>query len=298
MPQPDSSCDSSTATTIVRGLCMGKGACNVTVDATRAYHWTVDTQWQTYCTASASAAGRADSMDANCTASFSDSGGLSSCGTRSLRLIAMARCMDVEVTALGVTYSKTSLRLLLVWLEVATCTIFLLGAYWLRMQQRAEAGIIDRRVITVDDYSVMVTSLPPHSSISELHKQLKTHFETLLSAVPPTLESFRDISRKAAQQVQVAVVYFGYSSAEMLRRLTKRGALVRKLERGRVQLKKLRRLHAPAGELRALRSANKDLRGELRQYDAVLKEWKEAETKKVQVGGRRRTPGAAEAETG
>lgn len=124
---------------------------------------------------------------------------------------------NVNVTAIALpgtrcgdgpcTVNKNQLAQLYAGADFLGIFIFLVAVVWLRYFERQEGRVVDRRLITIDKYSILVEWVPPNSTEAEMAQHLE-----------------RVTSHKVAR------VVYAEDNAHLIRLYIKRGKLVKALE--------------------------------------------------------------------
>ena len=120
----------------------------------------------------------------------------------------------------GSEFSKRDVAIFVCYLDVTLVLVFLGCIMWLRSKEDAAKARIDHT--TAADYTVMVKGLPKHDNLDALERDLRTHFETLLSDA--------ELVTKPLDAVRVADVNFGLTNSRLISKLKVRGQAVRKLD--------------------------------------------------------------------
>ena len=147
--------------------------------------------------------------------------------TRGARLVVVAKCFTETIRpawwlAGSTPLSKQTVALIVIGFELLLAITFLAG--WALLTQREGQAVFPSAQITVADYTLMVTSLPPHDDIKQLEADLRTHLETTLSAAPA-------VSRSDLPKIAVADINFALRNTDLFDLFTLRGATLHQIER-------------------------------------------------------------------
>lgn len=223
-PFADPTCDSATAKFIVQGLCLGEMECEIPVDGGRGFSWTPRGE-HTSC-------GGFGADPANCTMAFDDAGELGAClgdgsdGAGRRSLIAVAFCGQNNLRILGGAFSASKQRVSFVLsvLDAVAAGLLLLAGLWLHGKEVAAGHLYKKYVCTPSDYTVALSrwSLPSnYETLDELAQTLTSHFEHVLSRAAPVAR---------AGPVAVADVNFGINNRRVIRLMSQRGRLARRID--------------------------------------------------------------------
>lgn len=147
-----------------------------------------------------------------------------------MRMVAVAKCYETNIRmdwiGDGVTVSKSDVAIIAMLFAFAAAVIYLGAACVLS----AREGQSSDTHVSAADYTIMLTSLPPHQSVAELELGLRDHFEAVLSSQPRV---YCDLEGG----VKLADINFGLRDTRLISLFAARGVLLRQLERtGRIEL--------------------------------------------------------------
>lgn len=234
-------CNSPTAPAILRGLCLGRSDCNLTVSDDKLVSWEIRPGMATECThANRTVDGNKcvnEALEAGLTCPVPPSG--------PKRLVVVAKCLNAEVTDpfTGKSLSRADAALVITALETATIVLALLTIHWVNGRIRRMVEDVDSGLTTVTDFSVFLPRLPPHDDVNELRSRIIKHLETVVNDRSLEMPAF---GWTDSDGLRVADLTFSFEQTPaMLRLMRQRGKALRAMETAQAELSQLRRSFDP-----------------------------------------------------
>lgn len=236
--------DATHVQTVAAGLCLGQESCSLDPRRNVTHRWTPSLGFGTRCPG-----GSVINPRSPCASTWLEGGAsspsLDKCGrnasdvagrtvnassafyARGPRLVVVAKCYSDSIRASWWAestqpLSKQSVALTVVGFEILAVIIF--GIAWAVLQAREGQAVWPKAQVTAADYTLMITTLPPHSDIKKLEGDLRAHLEAVLSSQP-------HIAQPDLPRVAVADINFALSDTGLIRLFTLRGALLQQVER-------------------------------------------------------------------
>jgi hypothetical protein len=237
--------DSITVNRIVRGKCIGKQTCSISLNPNATQTWT-SASMSSIVTNLNNGAGNGlqdyvtmpecppNKRTANglCFDTLSSGGGLQKCidrgpfslpysyrNTSGFRLALFAKCYKSSLTmtsfakALGAPSSMTKTDVAFYTsLFSALSMIVLILSYCLLTERE---GRVSSQYVTAADYTIMVTRLPEHKSLEELDLVLRQHFESVLLLRPMESTVLPEAAQNSAKQTANKVKREGGTESEI-----------------------------------------------------------------------------------
>jgi len=265
---------------VARGVCLAKSTCSLSTDPSAVIEWAYmkdtlrsrfipalslglwNTNQATPCPPSSSGSGTSSSSGSTCKATLGAASGLSNCVDRGaltnipyayrnatgFRLMLVATCSleefmipswlsKISVGDNNRTISRSTVSLIVLITSVFIAIIFLFASRLLFKRESQHSSF----ATTPSDYTIMVTWLPNHKSLSELERTIRRHFEVVLRNEAPddaTEDEKMTLAREEESICEIADINFGIKDSKGIFDLFRsRGSLLHDLERlGRIEL--------------------------------------------------------------
>lgn len=133
-----------------------------------------------------------------------------------------AVCVEKSKTMNGSVVSHESIIHATMYLDAASVVVFLLGVWWIRVQQVREDELNSKSICRASQYTLSCDAIPPHAGFSELRKHFIDFFESRLRASGVDLSESPRI---------VADVNFSSSHYQYLHKAVDRGELAKAIDR-------------------------------------------------------------------
>jgi len=148
-------------------------------------------------------------------------------GAPHLRLLATATCSSLYVEIPGyLRIPKDSVAMIVMVCDIALLASFLIAVGVLsRREGEADDGV---EVASPADYTVVIRSLPPHSSVTELDATLRAHLRGYLDS---SMEVVKPNAKLGGHGCAVADINFGYDSEILTELKVMHGDAAAKLQR-------------------------------------------------------------------
>ena len=229
----DSTCYSTSAQYIARGLCIGKTECSITIDKDATYSYYKDDNYPDYyachnpdddgkCNDYLMRSGEFGTCEDSC--SYDSWSGDWTCSTYTgMTANLVATCGTDKTNVYIAELLRKDATALCVLIDAVIMFIFWVMILWLDSIQKEAKDKIEADTVSAKDYTLEVVGLPDGEH-EDLDKHLREHFRRVLLAAPKVKE---DLS---ADDVVVEDVNFAYSNSHKYFLLKRRGALARTID--------------------------------------------------------------------
>lgn len=235
--QVNPDCNSASAPTILRGLCLGRSSCNITISDDKPVSWTQRLGLNTGCTS----VNR--TVDGNKCVGETLGRGLDCpvppAGPK--RLVVVAKCLNAAVVDpfTGKSLPRADAALVITSLEAVVIVLALLTIQWVEGRIHHIVNEVDGGLTTVTDYSVFLPRLPPHDDVDELRGWIIKHLETVVNDRSLEMPAYGWTDNSS---LRVADLTFSFAQTPtMLRLMKQRGKALRAMEKAQADLALLRR---------------------------------------------------------
>jgi hypothetical protein len=194
VPRPDPSCNSYTAQAIIANECLGAQNCSIIVDFNRTYTWEVRKVEGKILTCSEAG----EEKDGEyCSSRMGGSGNFSSCGDPhgimdggkvvqpARTLMVLGSCYEPDFVIGNDRFERAGTIMVLAYIDALGMLILLFSTKWMSDRELDAVIAADYASCTSSDYTVRLTTIPPHKGgsayVEQLRIALKEHFDRVLN---------------------------------------------------------------------------------------------------------------------